>query len=364
MQEAVKNLVNTDYFKNMAQQGQDAIQQGISGIGQASGLLQGLSDKGITADNINKMAGELYDSELVKSSKESLGKDIEGGLNKSVQALNQQSAGSGSMGSSRAGVAQGVMTGEAADAYAQGSAAIENSARNQAMSQAIGTLQGNQSTALNAGQSLGSLGVGSLGQMGNVSNIYQQGLNNALTGAGILQQQQQGILNNNWFNAQGQQNAGWNNLNNYLGIAGSIGGMGGTSTTTGNNKQNFFGAMINAGANAAGSYFGAQSDRRLKDDIELVLAAHERKNNEGVVYPVPALYKWKWNEMALELFDKEGYKSIPPEFGCIAQELEETGFEKFVHHVDSAVGEIRVVDYVSLCLYVGLDEMNQMSKGE
>ncbi|MGL5964496.1 MAG: hypothetical protein ACRCZ2_08930, partial [Fusobacteriaceae bacterium] len=214
MQEAVKNLVNTEKFQNMAQMGQDAVQQGMSGIGQATGMLGGLAQTGITSENLNQMAKDLYDSELVSSQKEQLGADIDKSLSKQVQGINQASAGSGNMGSSRAGVAEGVAITGANEALATGSAAIENAARQQAYGQALGTLQGNQSTALGAAGQLGNLGLGSVGQLGNLSDIYQQGLSNSLTGAGILQNQQQNILNNKWFNATGQQNAGWNNLNN------------------------------------------------------------------------------------------------------------------------------------------------------
>lgn len=365
LQGAINNLVNTDKFQGWAQQGQDAIQQGMSGIGQATGALGGLTQQGITSDDLNSMAKDLYNSELVASQKDTLATDINKNLASQVQGLNQQASGSGNMGSSRAGVAEGVAITGANEALAQGTAAIENAASQQAYGQALSTLQGNQSTALGAAGQLGNLGLGSVGQLGNVSNIYQQGLNNALTGSSILQQYQQGVLNNKWFNATGQQNQGWNNLNNLLGVAGSIGGMGGTTTQTGSGSSGMGNSIIGAagsivGGMASGGTGFFKSDERLKDEVELVKAAHTRLDFEGKEYPVPNLYQWKWNDKAMALFAEEGYEDIPPAFGVLAQELEATGFEKFVEYIDTSVdgldGKVRVVNYLALCLYVGIEE--------
>lgn len=362
MQEYVKNAVNTDAFKDMATGIQQGIQTGQSNIGQATGGLGGLAQQGITGADINKLAGELYDSDLVKSQKGQLGKDIESGLAKSTQAINQAAGGSGNMGSSRAGVAEGVAIGEAADAYASGAASIDNAARQSAMGQAIGTLAGNQSTALGAFGQMGQLGVSGMGATSNaygqMGSLWNSALNNQLQGAGIGQSHNQNILNNNWFNAQGQQNAGWNNLNNYLGIAGSIGGMG--STTTGSGGNSGLGGALVGAAGSLGSAWIGKSDQRLKDNIEVVKEAHTRVNPEGVVYPVPTLYKWDWNSKALALFAEDGFEHIPPAFGVMAQELEATGFEKFVEYVETSVpgldGKVRVVNYPALLLYVGPSE--------
>lgn len=362
MQEAINGMLNTDKFKDWAQQGSDALQQGMGGIGQGSGILGGLGGQGITSEDINSMAKDLYNSEMVQSSKEQLGKDIEGGLNKRVQGLNQQASGSGNMGSSRAGVAEGVAIGEASDAYASGAAAIENNAMNQAYGQAIGTLQGNQSTALGAGQALGQLGLGSVNGLTGMSGIYQQGLGNALTGAGMLQQYQQGVLNNKWFNATGAQNQGWNSLNNLLGVAGNIGSMGGTTTgPSGGGGAGAAGGLLNGVGSimSGGASAGWWSDARLKDKLELVKEAHTRYDLEGMAYPVPNLYKWEWNDLALNLFIEHGFSEAPAAFGVLAQELEATGFEKFVEVMETGVegldGSVRFVNYLALCLYVGID---------
>lgn len=294
MQQAVKDMLNSDAMKQTIGNINQAAQQGMSGIGQAQGALGGLTQQGITADNINKMASELYDSEMVAQQKEQLGKDVQASLDKNVQGINQRASGSGSMGSSRAGVAEGVAIGEASDAIAQGGAAIENAARGQAYGQALGTLQGNQSTALGAAGQLGSLGLGSGNLMSGTLGAQQNILGNQLTGAGILQNQAQNVLNNNWFNQTGQANAGWDNLSKYLGIAGSIGGMGGSSTTTGGSSGNALSNIVGMGTSIMGG-LGAMgfSDISMKKKIKKKKGSKDK-------------YEWEWNESAKKAAGKKG----------------------------------------------------------
>lgn len=329
MQQAVKDLLNSDQMKQTIGSINQSAQQGLSGIGQATGALSGLTQQGITSENINKMAKDLYDTEMVKSQKESLGKDIQSGLEKQVQSINQSAAGSGNMGSSRAGVAEGVATGEAADAYATGAAGIENAARNSAYSQALGTLQGNQSTALNAAGQLGQLGLGSGNLMGSTTNAQNQILQNQLQGSLIGQNQNQNILNNNWFNQQGQANAGWDNLNKYLGIAGSIGGMGGTSTTTGNTGGGGgLSGLVGMGTSIMGG-LGAMgfSDASLKKKVK----ATGKKTREGF-----REYEWEWNKAG----KKKGLSG--KEKGVLAQEVSKKKPEALAK--DSKTGSL-MVDY-------------------
>ncbi|MGL5013544.1 MAG: hypothetical protein ACRC6V_04530 [Bacteroidales bacterium] len=297
MQQAVKDLLGSDQMKQTIGNITQAGQAGLGSIGQAQGALGGLTQQGVTGADINKLAGELYDSDMVKSQKEQMGKDIEGGLNKRVQGINQQSAGSGNMGSSRAGVAEGVAIGDASDAYASGAAGIENSARQQAYGQALGTLQGNQSTALGAAGQLGSLGLGSGNMMNNTLTGQNQILQNQLQGAGIGQNQNQNVLNNKWFNQQGQNNAGWDNINKYLGIAGSIGGMGGTQT--GSAQQGGIGqaqglaGLVSTGIGIAGMFSDASMKKKIKR------TGKKTKGGETE-------YEWEWNDSGKKVSGKRG----------------------------------------------------------
>lgn len=358
MQETVKNMISNPQFTDLAQQYKDIAAGGQAQVGQAGGALGGLLQQGIKGQDINELASELYDSELVKSQTAQLGADVQDALGKDVQALNQRAASSGGMGSSRAGVAQGVATGKAADAMATGSAAIQNQARQSAYQQAGQTLMGNQSTALGAAGQLGSLGMGQLGMLNNVGNLYQQNLQNQLTGSGILQQYQQGVLNNKWMNQMGQQQMGWDQLNKLLGVAGSIGGMGGTNTTTQTGGGGKGGGMAGLGSlvGGVGSLVGAFSDARLKDDV-FTLREAEEGEYDGVKLSLPRICMWKWNDLAKQLFEEHGVTNpneYPTPIGVIAQELEEVAPELVVYSstdVAGLDGKVRGVNYLMLTEY-------------
>lgn len=336
MQGAIKNLLNNEGMKDFINSSMDSIKTGVSSIGQASGILANLAQGGgnITADQLNKEAEKLYDSELVASQKAQLQKSVQEGVDKNIQGINQRAGAAGGMGSSRAGVAEGVAIGEGQEAFATGAANIENAARQSAYAQALTAAQQNQQTQYGAAGALGSLGTssGQLGaQLGSLSNALNQ---NALQGAGILQQQAQNVLNNKWLNAYGKQNAGWDILNKYLGVAGTIGSMGGSSKTEGKGGGNLF------------------SDARLKDDVEVL--QEESVTEEGE--PIPAFYSWKWNAKAIALFAEQKYEHVPPAFGVIAQELDLTGFERFIVRIPTSVegldGSVMMVDYDSLMDYI------------
>ena len=304
MQQAVKDMLGSDSMKQTIGNINQAAQQGMSGIGQATGALGGLTQQGITSEDINKMAGELYDKDTVERQTGELTKNVQASLDKNVQGINQAASGSGNMGSSRAGVAEGVAIGEASDAIASGTAAIQNDASQKAMQGALGTLAGNQSTALGAAGQLGQLGLGSGGLMSGTLGAQQNILGNQLTGAGILQNQNQNQLNNNWFNQTGKNNAGWDNLSKYLGMAGSVGGMGGTSTTTGGNKGNALSNIVGMGTSIMGGLgMMGFSDVSMKKKIK------KKKGSKDE-------YEWEWNKSAEKAAGKKG-----KEKGVLAQAM-------------------------------------------
>ncbi|MGL5581324.1 MAG: hypothetical protein ACRDCE_10225 [Cetobacterium sp.] len=312
MQNMINQAINNPKFQEVAGAMQNAATSGAAGLGQGQGMLGGLAQQGVTGKDINELASELYDSDMVNAQKEQIGKDVSNQLGKAVQGINQGATASGGMGSSRAGVMEGVATGKAADAIASGSAAVENAARQQAYGQALGTLQGNQNTALGAAGQLTNSGLGSLGVLGNLGNLQLNQTQQGLGAAGIGQSHQQNIANNNWFNAQGQQNAGWDALSKYLGIAGSIGGMGGTSNTTGTTStgSNPWNTILGAGATAGGimSGLGAMgfSDASLKKKVK-----RKGKTKDGI-----NKYDWEWNESAKKKIGKSGKES-----GVLAQDV-------------------------------------------
>lgn len=300
MKSALTNMAQSGNLQNVADQVNNISAGAAGNVNDASAALKGMTSGGITSDQINDMASDLYDNELVDSQTGQLNKNVTQQLNSQVNALNQQAAGSGNMGSSRAGVAQGVMAGKASDAVATGSAAIQNQARQSAYQQAQGTLQGNQQTNLNAANSLGSLGMnqGQL-QAGN-SSIYQQMLGNQFNAANVGQTQAQNSALNDYFNQYGKSQAGWGNLQNYLNMVGSVGGMGGTSngtTTQSGGGGSMFNNILGAASTGAGIYGSIMnSDKDLKKDIKKVGKSKSGSN----------VYEWNWNKKAEKEVGEKG----------------------------------------------------------
>lgn len=319
MREALTNMASSGKLEEVANN-INQISSGAAGnVNSASDTLGSLSRDGITGDQINSLAGQLYDSDLVKSQSDQLAKDVDYAYQGQVKDLNQQAGATGNMGSSRAGVAQGVMAGKANEAVAKGTADIQNNARNQAYGQALGTLQGNQGTNLAAGGALGNLGMnqGQL-QAGN-ANTYQQMIQNQLNGANYGQSRGDGKAQNDWFNQVGKGNAGWDNLSKYLGMVGSVGSMGGTSNTNATNTASGgggggFGGMFNqalgAGSAIAGiggqGGFGWWSDASMKKNVK-----KKGKTKNGVTK-----YDWEWNKKG----EKAGMKGKAS--GVLAQQVE------------------------------------------
>lgn len=336
MKSALQNMASSGNLSNVANQINSITSSGAQNVGNASNALSGMASGGITGQQVNDLASQFYDSDTVKSQTAQLGKDVTDAYNQQVNQLNQQASGTGNMGSSRAGVAQGVMSGKANEALARGTADIQNTARTNAYNQAIGTLQGNQQTNLNAANSLGQLGMnqGSLAQ--GTSGIYQQMLENQFGAANIGQTQEQNKALNDYFNQYGQSQAGWQNLGNYLNMVGSIGGMGGTSNSTGKTTASgggggMFGnilgaASTGAGVIGAGAQAGWWSDASMKKNVK----------KTGETSDGTSTYDWEWNESG----KKKGMKGKGS--GVLAQQVMKDKPEAVVK--DKASGAL-AVDY-------------------
>lgn len=298
MKQSLLNLSESGNLKQVTDSINKITSSSADNVNQASSALSGIASGGVSGEQINQLASQLYDSDTVRSQVGSLTDNAMKNYDRQVQGLNQSATSSGNMGSSRAGVAQGVMAGETNKAIAQGTADIQNNARTNAYGQAISTLQNNQSNSLNAANSLGSLGMnqGQL-QAGN-AGIYQNILQNEATSANTTQTQAQGKADNDWFNQVGQSNAGWDNLSKYLQMVGSVGGMGGTSTSTGTTTSSgggglggAFNQVLGLGSTAAGiigagGAAGWWSDASMKKNVK-----RTGKTKDGT-----STYKWDWNK--------------------------------------------------------------------
>ncbi|WHS68279.1 hypothetical protein [Lundtoftevirus Lu221] len=300
MKASLGNLASSGQLNQVADNINKITSSASTNVNNASSALSGMTSGGITGKQINDLASSLYDNELVDSQVTSLTDDAMLNYDKQVNALNQAAGATGNIGSSRAGVAQGVMAGETNKAIAKGTADITNAARSSAYNQALGTLQGNQQTNLSASGALGSLGMNQGQLQASNSDIYQKVLQNEATAANVWQSQAQGKADNDWFNATGAANGGWDNLSKYLQMVGAIGGMGGTSNSTGTSKTSgSSGGMFNsilggvstgAGLIGAGAQAGWWSDAAMKKNVKKTGKTKKGTNK----------YEWEWNKAGEE----------------------------------------------------------------
>lgn len=242
LQQALYDMLNAQGMKDMLGSMDQAIKSGMSGIGQASSVLGDFASGNMayTADDINQMAAELFNSELVASQTQMLADTVNEQLSGQINTLNQQASTSGNMGSSRAGVAEGVATTGAAEEIATGTAQITNAAMQDAYGQAMKTLGFNQKSQADAAKALGQLGIAS-GQLGGQwMQGYNSVLDQQLKAGMIIQQYNQNKLDNDWFNQQGQANMGWAQLDKLLGITAPIAGMGGSTESESESSTGLF----------------------------------------------------------------------------------------------------------------------------
>lgn len=323
MQQSVKDMISSPGFKDLSTTLMEASKAGAAGVGEAQGFLKDLaSGKGaITADQINSLAKDLYQGDVVQSQVDQLSKNVKESLGSEIQGLNQAASSAGAMGSSRAGVAEGVAKGKAAEAIATGSAQLQDAALQRAQQQAMGTLAGNLQSQQGAAGQLGQLGLGGAGLGSMAGNLGQQALQNQLTGSGILQNFAQSQKDTDWFNKVGQQQAGWQNLANLLGMAGPVGGMGGTGT--GSSKgggPSMFNQMLGGASTIMGG-LGALgfSDASLKKKVK---KTGKKDGN--------TTYKWEWNDSAEKKLGLKGKSE-----GVLAQQVAKDNPEAVVRDPDS-----------------------------
>lgn len=257
---------NTDW---MNQQGQNMTGQGQSNMQGASDAYSKYAN--MSQDDYLGMISNATNSDLVNQQKDIASRDINEQLNKSVNALNQQSNASGNMGSSRAGVAQGVMAGKAAQVLSDTNTAINQNAYQNAMNSVNNQISSSLSGASglgSLGQSQWSGGMGATNSASNWMNTINQNkvsdLNNMWTAGGAMQQNAQNQANNSWYNQINQDNPYLGQLQLLLGTLGGTAGWStsgtGTNTTTQSGGGGGWGSAIGglAGAGIGGYFGGAQ----------------------------------------------------------------------------------------------------------
>ncbi|EFR7989708.1 hypothetical protein H0067_004413 [Salmonella enterica] len=259
-----------DYMQGL---GQNQLNSGLALQGQAQGMLSKFAN--MTQEDYQKGFKSEYNGDLVNEQIAGLTSDVNDWYLGATQSLNQSATQSGNMGSSRAGVAQGVLGGQAAKAISSGSlqyrTAEESAAQNRYMSY-LGMQQSGANALANlAGQ-----------QISTGSNFYNQGMGyqsqynagwlqnqqNALNVGSIMQQQQQNqldIMRQNSLQAQSPALARLGYMNQFLGPIANYSTTGSRTTTTVAPAQGngMMGGIMGAAGAVAGAYFGGPMGAQL-----------------------------------------------------------------------------------------------------
>lgn len=171
--------------------------------------------------------------------------------------LNAAAAGSGNMGSSRAGIAQGVaQRGIAENAMNVGANAVNN-LFNQGnnMNLANANLELNtMGQNLNAANAMAGMGLAGAGLQAQADQLTQSGLNTNLAAGDIMQQDSQNQINADMDEYNYNQTSDMQFLQNYLSMIN--GNYGSITNQTGSASEPSFGRqLLGAGLNLAGNAF-------------------------------------------------------------------------------------------------------------
>lgn len=253
--------------------GQQQLTSGLGLQSQAQGQLSRFAN--MTQADYQKGFQSEYNSDLVKEQISGLTSDVNEWYMGATHGLDQQATASGNMGSSRAGVAQGVLGGQAAKAISSGSlqyrTAEESAAQNRYMSYLGMQQQGASALANMAGQQI-SNGANFYGQgMGYQSQFnagWLQNQQNAMNVGSMLQQQQQQQLDIQRQNQLMQQSpalARLGYMNQFLGPIANYSTTGTTNRTVTAPPQGngLMGGIMGAAGAVAGAYFGGPMGAQL-----------------------------------------------------------------------------------------------------
>ncbi|EKA7615245.1 hypothetical protein OL383_004430 [Salmonella enterica] len=250
------------YMQNL---GQSQLTQGLQGQSSAQGMLSRIAN--MTTEDYQKGFASEFNSQLVKDQISAATEDINAQRDQAIFDLNQNATASGNMGSSRSGIAQGVIVGQAARAVGQASVqyrtAEEQNAQNRYMSY-LGMQQNSATSLASLAQNQISTGYSAYNQgvsYGTQRNaLWLQNQQNAYNVGLQQQQRQQSILDINRQNAFMLQSPALARLQQYGGIVapfGSAGSVGtSTKTTVTPGQSSIFGGLMGAAGAAVGAFYG------------------------------------------------------------------------------------------------------------
>lgn len=257
----------SDYFTN---HGQALYDSGTSSLQNYQSVIDRIG--GMGQSDYQEMMQNEYNSSLVNDQIKQASEDINTQYLGQVQQLNEAAAMTGNMGNSRAGVAQGVMAGQAQKAVGAASVQYRTNEENAAM-QRVQMYLGNTMQAAQAGASIAQQqqGVGlnmysqGMGYLAQSQQLQQQNYSNLFNIGQYQQQREQSLLDVQRQNQIMQQSPALTRLayfnQTFLPMASlsQYGTSQGTTVTqTPATGGSLFGGILGAAGSMAGSYFGAR----------------------------------------------------------------------------------------------------------
>ncbi|EHT3579223.1 hypothetical protein KXY27_004542 [Salmonella enterica] len=254
-------------------QGQSMLNQGQEYLGGATDVLSRIQN--MSGDQWRKEYGEEFNSDLVKSRINQVSDIYNTQQNESLQSLNQSATATGNMGSSRSGVAEGVIrsntakniASSAVDIQSQEEAAAEARLMNRyGLAQgAAGTMAGIGQQQIGQGLNLSQLGYG-VYQAGNQAQIGNW--NNAIYAGQMqqgIEQENLDIARQNALMAQSPSLQRLGYMNQFLGPMANYQTYGNSTTTTTTQlpKKSPWGTIMGAAGTAVGAYFGGPMGAQL-----------------------------------------------------------------------------------------------------
>ncbi len=167
----------------------------------AKNTLSGINN--LSADGITSVAQQMVNSDLVQSQLSQLQQQTKAGLQDALGMLDDNSARTNSMGSSRAALAKGIATGKAQEALTQGSQAIIGNATENALARSERIQGANISNDFNKANGFMNLNDAGLRTKSAGVNASQQAISNLLKAGGITQEQAERMIQSGDMNLEG-----------------------------------------------------------------------------------------------------------------------------------------------------------------
>ncbi|EHB2726790.1 hypothetical protein JXH92_003676 [Salmonella enterica subsp. enterica serovar 4,[5],12:b:-] len=245
--------------------GKTSISQGQTGLANAQSSLNGLQN--MTTEEYNNYLKGFYNSDLVNSQIKQLSETVNQQEGKDILNLNIGASQAGGMGSSRAGVAQGVIAGKAQQAIASGTVQFQTAQQQQAQSflaNYLNTRQNAAATNAQIAQSQLNYGTSAYGTGTNYYTQYlagnRQNQQDAINAAQIQRQYQQQQLDIQRANNILQQTGSQQRLMYVNQALAPIAGYASTSngvqtTTTAGGGNSLLGGLMGAGGSMLGGTY-------------------------------------------------------------------------------------------------------------